>query len=393
MLCLARVIVHEVPRTEAVVRRRLSPCRGHQSTCRRLRVLVRRLPRPATPILEDPRVGLAYEIPGPPPGTIRPGDCAACCRGHRAPALEEEPVARTGQRQKGARRTAPRKQQQRRTTQRGDAVAELARTARELEAAVQRGRVTPAVRTKFQAVAMLRRDEPARLRAADGGDSRRDQQLKRLDGIATILATTAVRDATLLAMLSEDADVSDAARTLKREMQKDLGVEPVAEEIAPVETVTAPPAPERQVVPQSVISRQLANPFLAPDFSTAPQRPPRPRRLASWELLNPLFGSFERAGGGAPAGLALPAPTEKVTPAGPAGAPRRPGPSRHRGKSSPRPAGSRCPIRARWSPPPRPVTGRSCWPTSRAWARRPRRCSRPKRRMPIRCSSWCRTWS
>jgi len=225
-------------------------------------------------------------------------------------------VARTGQRQKGARRTAPRKQQQRRTTQRGDAVAELARTARELEAAVQRGRVTPAVRTKFQAVAMLLRDERARIRAADGGDSRRDQQLKRLDGIATILATTAVRDATLLAMLSEDADVSDAARTLKREMQKDLGVEPVAEEIAPVETVTAPPAPERQVVPQSVISRQLANPFLAPDFSTAPQRPPRPRRLASWELLNPLFGSFERAGGGAPACMALPAPTEKFTPAG-----------------------------------------------------------------------------
>src|ERR1700742_4660783 len=285
MLCLARVIVHEVPRTEAVVRRRLSPCRGHQSTCRRLRVLVRRLPRPATPILEDPRVGLAYETPGPPPGTIRPGDCAACCRGHRAPALEEEPVAPRGQGQTGARRTAPRKQQQRRTTQRGDAVAELSRTARELEAAVQRGRVTPAVRTKFQAVAMLLRDERARVPAADGSDSRGAEQLKRLDGIATILATTAVRDAGLLALLAEDSGVSDAARSLKLEMARDLGIEPTPEPIAPVETPTAPARPEPQVIPQSVISRQLANPFLAPDLSAVPQRAPRARHLDGWELL------------------------------------------------------------------------------------------------------------
>jgi hypothetical protein len=193
----------------------------------------------------------------------------------------------------------------------------LARTARELEAAVQRGRVTPTVRTKFQAVAMLLRDERARIRAADLSDSHRAEQLKRLDGIATILATTAVRDAGLLALLSDDASVSDAARSLKREMARDLGIELAPEEIAPpTETTTAPPGPERQVVPQSVISRQLANPFLAPDFSAAPQRVSQPRRLASWELLGPLFGSFERAGGGAPACLELPAPTAKFTPAG-----------------------------------------------------------------------------
>jgi superfamily II DNA or RNA helicase len=176
--------------------------------------------------------------------------------------------------------------------------------------------VTPAVRTKFQAVAMLLRDERARVRAADASDSHRAQQLKRLDGIATILATTAVRDAGLLALLAEDSDVSDAARSLKREMQRDLGVEPAPEEAAPTETATAPAGPERQVVPQSVISRQLANPFLAPDFSAAPQRAAQPRRLASWELLGPLFGSFERAGSGAPACMALPAPTAKFTPAG-----------------------------------------------------------------------------
>jgi SNF2-related domain/Helicase conserved C-terminal domain len=233
-------------------------------------------------------------------------------------------LARPGQRQTAARRTAPRRQ--RRVRRSEDVVAALARIAREVEAAAQRGRVTPAVRTKFQAVALLLRDERARVRAASVSDGHRGEQLKRLDGIATILATTAVRDTGLMALLAEDADVSDAARSLKREMQRDLGIEPEPEQIAPTETATAqdgPAAPDsasastgRRVVPQSVISRQLANPFLAPDFSAAPAPAPRPRRLASWELLNPLLSSFERAGGGAPACMALPAPTARYTPAG-----------------------------------------------------------------------------
>ena len=204
-------------------------------------------------------------------------------------------MARPGQRQAGARRTAPRKQ--RRVRHRGDVVSVLARTVREVEAAARRGRVTPAVRTKFQAVALLLRDERARVRAAAGTDSRRAEQLKRLDGIAAILATTAVQDAGLLALLAEGSGVSDAARSLKREMVRDLGIEPAPEEIAPAETATASAGPERRVVPQSVISRQLANPFLAPDFSAVPQLTSRPRRLADWELLGPLLSSFERAGG------------------------------------------------------------------------------------------------
>ena len=118
----------------------------------------------------------------------------------------------------------------------------LARTARELEAAVQRGRVTPAVRTKFQAVAMLLRDERARVRAADVSDSHRAEQLKRLDGIATILATTAVRDAGLLALLSDDASVSDAARSLKREMARDLGIELAPETELPTGSLSRRPA-------------------------------------------------------------------------------------------------------------------------------------------------------
>ena len=223
-------------------------------------------------------------------------------------------MARPGQRQTGARRTAPRKQ--RRVHHTGDVASMLARTAREVEAAARRGRVTPAVRTKFQAVALLLRDERARVRAAAGTDSRRAEQLKRLDGIATILATTAVRDAGLLALLAEDSGVSAAARSLKLEMARDLGIELAPEQIALAETATAPAGPELRVAPQSVISRQLANPFLAPDFSAVPQRTSRPRRLADWELLGPLLSSFERAGGGAPACMALPAPTARYTPAG-----------------------------------------------------------------------------
>jgi superfamily II DNA or RNA helicase len=187
---------------------------------------------------------------------------------------------------------------------------------REVEAAVQRGRVTPAVRTKFQVVALLLRDERARIQAAGGSDSRRAEQLKRLDGIATILATTAVRDARLLALLAEDAVVSDAARSLARDMLLDLGIEPPAEEAPPAQPPAAPAAPERAVLPQSVLSRQLANPFLAPDFSAAPQRAPRPGRLSGWELLGPLFSSFERAGGGDSACMPLPAPSSRRGPAG-----------------------------------------------------------------------------
>jgi SNF2-related domain/Helicase conserved C-terminal domain len=223
-------------------------------------------------------------------------------------------VARPGQRQAGARHTAPRKQ--RRVSHRGDVASVLSRTAREVEAAARRGRVTPAVRAKFQAVALLLRDERARVRAAAGTDRRRAEQLKRLDGIATILATTAVRDAGLLALLAEDSGVSDAARSLKLEMMRDLGIEPTPEQIAPAETATAPAGTDLRVAPQSVISRQLANPFLSPDFAAVPQRSSRPRRLAGWELLGPLLSSFERADGGAPACMALPAPTARFTPAG-----------------------------------------------------------------------------
>jgi hypothetical protein len=226
---------------------------------------------------------------------------------------EEESLARAGQRQAGARRTVPRKQP--RVRHRGDNISELSRTVRELEAAVRQGRVTPATRAKFQAIAMLLREERARVRAAGGG-SHQAEQLKRLDGIAATLAATAVRDAGLLALLTEDASVSGAARSFKREMERTLGIEAAPEDTASTGTAPAPAGTESRVVPQSVISRQLANPFLAPDFSAAPQRAVRTRLVDGWELLGPLLSSFERAGAGAPACMTLPAPTARFTPAG-----------------------------------------------------------------------------
>jgi hypothetical protein len=224
-------------------------------------------------------------------------------------------VARPGQRRTGARRTAPR--DQRRGRDPGDVTSVLARAVRELEAAAQRGRVTPAVRTKFQAVALLVRQQHARVLAEEGNSpTHRAEQLKRLDGIATILGKTAVRDPALLALLTEDAAVSDSARSLMRDMLRSVGAEPPPEEAAPTEPVAAPAASERQIVPQSVVSRQMANPFLAPDFSAAPQRSSRPHRLAGWELLGPLLTSFERVGGGDSACMALPAPSSRRAPEG-----------------------------------------------------------------------------
>ena len=69
----------------------------------------------------------------------------------------------------------------------------LARAAREVEAAVERRRVTPVVRTKFQVVALLVREEHARFRGErTRSQTQRAEQLKRLDGIATILATIGI---------------------------------------------------------------------------------------------------------------------------------------------------------------------------------------------------------
>ena len=175
--------------------------------------------------------------------------------------------------------------------------------------------MTPAVRTKFQAVALLLRDERARVRAAGGSDSHRAEQLKRLDGVAAILATTAVQDAGLLALLAEDSTVSDAARSLKREMLRDFGIELAPEEIAPADTAAASAGSERRVVPQPVISRQLANPFLAPDFSAVPQSTSRPHRCRPGAA-RPAAEFLRTCRRGSPGVHGAPGAADRFTPAG-----------------------------------------------------------------------------
>ncbi|WP_102510319.1 DEAD/DEAH box helicase [Sanguibacter massiliensis] len=185
----------------------------------------------------------------------------------------------------------------------------LAGIAREIDAAVRKSPTRPAVRTKFQVVALLVREERARVQGDESlTAAKRTHELKRLDGVATSLAKIAARDTSLLTLLGEDARVSGAARTYRATVLRAAGVEvpdDVVEEVEP-EPVVERTAPHR-VVPRSAVSRRMANPFLAPDFEAAAERQAaRPRRLAGWELLEPLFRSFEVAGTGEVACMPLP---------------------------------------------------------------------------------------
>lgn len=223
-------------------------------------------------------------------------------------------MARQGQQQQAGRRTSTRQRRGRPLDNEG-IIPVLARAVREVETAVQRGAVSPSTRTKYQVVALLVREERANLKAdTTSTEAQRAEQLKRLDGIATILAKTAARDTSLLQLLAEDAEVSDSARELRRRMLEAGGVELPEEEPepeAPVEVAAAPTT--RRVVPQSVIQRQLSNPFLVPDFTAVQPGSGKARRLAGWELLGPLFRSFEYASNG-PSCMPLPDPVQTPVP-------------------------------------------------------------------------------
>jgi superfamily II DNA or RNA helicase len=227
-------------------------------------------------------------------------------------------VATRGGRPAGTSRSAPRQQSRSRARDEVGIIPVLAKAVRDIELAVQRDRVRPSTRAAFQAVALLVREERSRVKAAETSEARRTAELKRIDGLATTLARTAARDSTLLALLAEDTALLDGAKTLMREMQRRAGMEPEAEpeRVEPTAATSAPARTERQVVPQSVVSRTLANPFLEPDFSAAPQRAARPRLLAGWELLGPLLRSFEDASGGVSSCMALPPAGSLKAPAG-----------------------------------------------------------------------------
>jgi superfamily II DNA or RNA helicase len=192
----------------------------------------------------------------------------------------------------------------------------LARAAREVEAAVQKGPLKPANRARFQVAALLLREERARVKTDSTlSDAERANEQKRLDGLAGILAKTAARDTSLIALLADDAPVTAAAKALRRDLLLAAGMELSPDELI----ITTDPKPvdaqaEKQVVPQSVRQLQMSNPFLAPDFSAVTQKPARVNQLANWELIEPLFRAFEYGAGGGAASMELPEANSLKTP-------------------------------------------------------------------------------
>ena len=189
----------------------------------------------------------------------------------------------------------------------------LARKVREVEAKSQNGKVGPTNRTKFQVIAFLVREERAKIKAESSlSNASRAELLKRLDGVATILARTAARDTSLITLLDADATPGPVAQRMRRDWLLESGAE-----LSPEQLVITPPAPaaapvvppalaERQVLPPSVTSRLRANPFLAPDLDQPQQSAFVAGHLTNWELMGPLYRAFEQGSGGGVASMDLP---------------------------------------------------------------------------------------
>jgi len=187
----------------------------------------------------------------------------------------------------------------------------LARKVREVEAKAARGKVGPTNRTRFQVIALLVREERARVKNDPNlSSAARAELLKRLDGVATILARTAARDTSLLTLLDPATTPGPAAQRMRLDWLLDSGAELSAEEMEikapqPARPAVVPEAlAERQVVPPSVKRRLKANPFLAPAIREP--EPPLTGRLNGWDLMEPLYRSFEQGAGGGAASMELP---------------------------------------------------------------------------------------
>jgi hypothetical protein len=228
---------------------------------------------------------------------------------------QTDPGRRQRQRPASERSTGQRNSSSARRSKRpGDdtgVIPVLARAAREVETAVQKGPLKPANRARFQVATLLLREERARVKVDTTiTEAERANEQKRLDGLAGILAKTAARDTSLIAMLADDAPVTAAAQALRRDLLLDAGVQLSPDElIISTEPKAVDKQIEKQVVPASVRQMQMSNPFLAPDFSAAAQKPHTTNRLANWELIEPLFRSFEYGAGGSAASMELPEAT------------------------------------------------------------------------------------
>ncbi len=194
----------------------------------------------------------------------------------------------------------PRSKNRRRHTHNEGIIPLLARAVREVEASAHRGKASASGRTKFHVIALLMREERARVKTDESiSEAERAETLKRLDGVAAILAKAAARDTSLITLLEPAAPINEGTRALKRKMLTQAGIElPEAEAEPEAKASYVPPElAERQVEPAGIEGRLLSNPFLAPDL-TQRKKPTPVVRLANWELLGPLLKSFEQGGGG-----------------------------------------------------------------------------------------------
>ncbi len=188
----------------------------------------------------------------------------------------------------------------------------LAKAVREVEAAIERRQLTAGQRARLQAVALLVREERARIQDDSSvPETRADTRRKRLDGVATILAQVVAREPSLFSVL--EGEVEDTTRRLMREMRLAAGIAPAPDDdVASPEAVTPSPNERKASPPPSVRAAQLANPFMAPDFTRA--TPKVQGHLAGWELIGPVLNAFEHPAPGASACMALPEPRRAATP-------------------------------------------------------------------------------
>ena len=222
-----------------------------------------------------------------------------------SPSGQKQPSS--GQRSSTRKRSNAQTQRRRQHQDETGIIPILARTVRAIENSAERGKVSPSNRLRYRVVAALVREERARIKTDKAlTDAERTKELTRLDGIATIMAKTASRDTSLIQLLTDTAPLTPAAQEAKRAMLLEAGAELSPEDLVVVTEAAPAREEEKHVVPQSVRQYQMSNPFLAPDFSAVQPKATTAGRLANWELIEPLFRSFEVGAGGGAASMELP---------------------------------------------------------------------------------------
>src|SRR3954451_9579923 len=119
-------------------------------------------------------------------------------RGRRPTGGDRAPAQRQGEcggRQGQGQRQRPARQEQ-------GPIPVLAKAVHGVEVAVSRGRVTTTTQATFQAVALLVRELREQAKTEQLSDAARNVAMKRIEGIATVLARTAARNSSLLTLLT-----------------------------------------------------------------------------------------------------------------------------------------------------------------------------------------------